>query len=100
MSIDRAQGCLLGQLARDALGSLVGFQPPEEKRAADAVMAELGVTPTEVIRMLYRQISLHRRLPFDVALPPETLTAMNDAKSGSTERLALDDLKAQLDTIC
>lgn len=73
---------------------------PEEKRAADAVMAELGVTPTEVIRMLYRQISLHRRLPFDVALPPETLTAMNDAKSGSTERLALDDLKAQLDTIC
>ena len=73
---------------------------PEEKHAADAVMAELGVTPTEVIRMLYRQISLHRRLPFDVALPPETLTAMNDAKSGSTERLSLDDLKAQLDTIC
>ena len=73
---------------------------PEEKRAADAVMAELGVTPTEVIRMLYRQISLHRRLPFDVALPPETLTAMNDAKSGRTERLALDGLKAQLDAFC
>lgn len=28
--ISRAQGCLLGQLARDALGSLVEFQSPEE----------------------------------------------------------------------
>ncbi len=27
--IDRAEGCLLGQLAGDALGSLVEFQPPE-----------------------------------------------------------------------
>ena len=72
----------------------------EEKRAADAVMAELGITPTEVIRMLYRQISLQRRLPFEVALPPETLEAMNDAESGRTERLPLEDLKAQLDAIC
>lgn len=28
--LSRAQGCLLGQLAGDALGSLVEFQPPEE----------------------------------------------------------------------
>jgi len=30
--IDRAQGCLLGQLAGDALGSLVEFQTPEQVR--------------------------------------------------------------------
>jgi len=30
--ISRAQGCLLGQLAGDALGSLVEFQTPEEIR--------------------------------------------------------------------
>ena len=28
----RAQGCLIGQLAGDALGSLVEFQSPEEIR--------------------------------------------------------------------
>ena len=28
--LDRAQGCLLGQLAGDALGSLVEFQKPED----------------------------------------------------------------------
>lgn len=30
--LTRAQGCLLGQLAGDALGSLVEFQPPNEIR--------------------------------------------------------------------
>ena len=28
--VERAQGCLLGQLAGDALGSLVEFQTPED----------------------------------------------------------------------
>ena len=28
--IDRAEGCMLGQLAGDALGSLVEFQLPDE----------------------------------------------------------------------
>ncbi|MHB8709855.1 MAG: ADP-ribosylglycohydrolase family protein, partial [Desulfuromonadales bacterium] len=32
--VQRAQGCLLGQLAGDALGSLVEFQSPEEIRRA------------------------------------------------------------------
>ena len=31
-AISRAQGCLLGQLAGDALGSLVEFRSPEEIR--------------------------------------------------------------------
>ncbi|MCF8131320.1 MAG: ADP-ribosylglycohydrolase family protein, partial [Deltaproteobacteria bacterium] len=30
--IQRAQGCLLGQFAGDALGSLVEFQSPDEIR--------------------------------------------------------------------
>ena len=32
MKVFRAQGCLLGQLAGDALGSLVEFQTPEQIR--------------------------------------------------------------------
>jgi ADP-ribosyl-[dinitrogen reductase] hydrolase len=32
MKVDRAHGCLLGQLAGDALGSLVEFQSPEKIR--------------------------------------------------------------------
>ena len=32
MNIERARGCLMGQLAGDALGSLVEFRRPEEIR--------------------------------------------------------------------
>ena len=32
MQVDRAQGCLLGQLAGDSLGGLVEFRSPEEIR--------------------------------------------------------------------
>ena len=32
IQLNRAQGCLLGQLVGDALGSLVEFQSPEEIR--------------------------------------------------------------------
>lgn len=31
-TLERAQGCLLGQLAGNALGSLVDFQPPDDIR--------------------------------------------------------------------
>ena len=40
---ERAQGCLLGQLAGDALGSLVKFQSPEQiRRAYPAGLRELA----------------------------------------------------------
>ncbi len=31
MQVERAQGCLLGQLAGDALGGLVEFRTPEDR---------------------------------------------------------------------
>ena len=34
MQVDRAQGCLLDQLAGDALGTLFEFQSPEEIRSS------------------------------------------------------------------
>jgi len=42
---------------------------PETKREAEGVLAKLGITPTEAIRVFYRQISLRQGLPFPVAIP-------------------------------
>ena len=42
---------------------------PETKREAEDVLARLGITPTEAIRVFYRQISLRRGLPFPLAIP-------------------------------
>ena len=40
------------------------------KEQGDAVMAELGVKPSQVISMLYRQMVRTRRLPFEASLDP------------------------------
>jgi len=47
---------------------------PRTKKQAEHVLRRLGVTPTEAIRMFYRQICLRGGLPFAVLIPNE-LTA-------------------------
>jgi DNA-damage-inducible protein J len=42
---------------------------PELKAEAEAVLAELGLTPTAAIRAFYRQIVLRKKLPFNVSIP-------------------------------
>lgn len=48
------------------------------KEQGDAVMAELGVKPSQVISMLYRQMVRTRKLPFEASLDPnDPLTDMS-----------------------
>lgn len=42
---------------------------PQTKQQAERILHELGMSPTEAIRLFYRQITLHRGLPFRVHLP-------------------------------
>ncbi|NLK18744.1 MAG: hypothetical protein GX310_03025 [Synergistaceae bacterium] len=56
----------------------------------------IGLTPTEAIRLFYRQAIDTGGIPFELVLPEETVAAMQDAESGATEELSLDDLKFQL----
>jgi DNA-damage-inducible protein J len=53
------------------------------KVEAEAVLAQLGLSPTEAIRLFYLQVSLQGGLPFEVRIPSaETRTAITDARSG------------------
>lgn len=53
------------------------------KVEAEAVLAQLGLSPTEAIRLFYLQVSLQGGLPFEVRIPNvETHAAMKDARSG------------------
>lgn len=40
------------------------------KESAEDILAQLGITPSSAIQMLYRQIVLTRGLPLDLHLPP------------------------------
>lgn len=42
---------------------------PQAKRSAEGVLHKLGLSPTEAIRMFYRQITLRGGLPFAVVIP-------------------------------
>jgi len=53
---------------------------PQTKQKAEGVLRKLGLTPTEAIRIFYRQISLRGGLPFAVEIPNE-LTASTLEKS-------------------
>ena len=72
---------------------------PDLKHQAEELFSELGLSATEAITLFYKQVTLHRGLPFDVKVPnAETLEALQQARDGVglTEYAGLDDLKAEL----
>ena len=68
---------------------------PKTKRKAEGVLHKLGLTPTEAIRIFYRQISMLGGLPFNVSIPNE-LTTKTLAKSREGKEVhefdSLDDM--------
>jgi addiction module RelB/DinJ family antitoxin len=44
------------------------FIDPVTKSEAEAVFAKLGVSPTEAIRMFYKQVAIKQKLPFDTVI--------------------------------
>ena len=49
------------------------------KKDAEAVFRRLGLSPSDAIRLFYRQVSLRRGIPFDVRIPnKETRAALRE----------------------
>lgn len=70
---------------------------PDLKHEAEEVFTALGVSPAEAIRLFYRQVTLHRGLPFDVKIPnAASREAMQRTLVGEdlVEYSDLDELKA------
>jgi len=56
---------------------------PELKTEVHHIFTELGVTPTQVITMLYKQVKHLHRIPIELALPnAETRQAIEEARKG------------------
>ena len=68
---------------------------PETKRKAEGVLHKLGITPTEAIRIFYRQITLRGGLPFPIEIPNErTAIALKKSRHGKEveEFSSLDEM--------
>jgi DNA-damage-inducible protein J len=56
---------------------------PGLKIEVEAILAQLGLTVSETVHLLCRQIKLQRGLPFDVRIPNElTVRTLNASKVG------------------
>jgi DNA-damage-inducible protein J len=56
---------------------------PRLKSEVEKILAQLGLTASETVHLLYRQIKLQRGLPFEVRIPNELTThTLNASKSG------------------
>ena len=58
---------------------------PGLKSEVENILSDLGLTVSETVHLLYRQIKLQRGLPFDVRIP-NALTArtLNASKTGKS----------------
>ena len=63
---------------------------PQTKQRAEGVLHDLGMTSTEVIRILYRQICLRGGLPFPIEVPNERTSSIL-AKSRVGEEVEMFD---------
>jgi len=53
--------------------SVIARVEPEVKVEAEEILSQLGLSASCAINMLYKQIVMTRRIPFDIALPNSTL---------------------------
>lgn len=51
---------------------------PDLKIQAEAIFQELGVTATQVITMLYRQVLRNREIPLDLNLARKDVSSQED----------------------
>jgi DNA-damage-inducible protein J len=68
---------------------------PQIKKKAEGVLQNLGITPTEAIRIFYRQISMRGGLPFAVEIPNDcTVQTLEKSYKGKdvVEFDSLDDM--------
>ena len=56
---------------------------PSVKASAERVLHQLGLSPTEAIRIFYKQITLRKGLPFSVHIPNElTAKTLSSSRKG------------------
>ena len=71
---------------------------PQTKKKAEGVLRKLGMSPTEAIRLFYRQICLRGGLPFRVLIPND-LTKKTLDKSAKREDIeSFDSLEEMFES--
>ena len=60
---------------------------PELKEDVENILSQLGVTPSSLVQMLYKQIRLTKSIPFGIKLPAGKVLSLDEL---STEELNVE----------
>ena len=67
---------------------------PELKQAAEGVFSKLGMSPSDAIRIFYKQVELCQGLPFEVRLPhADTLATIQEIEAHPERLHRYDDVE-------
>lgn len=66
-----------------------------DKKIAETIMHSLGVTPSSLIQMLYKQVILKRAIPFDISLPSKPIATgdMTEEEIAKLVKQGIDSAK-------
>jgi DNA-damage-inducible protein J len=68
------------------------------KDEASAVLATMGLTVSDAVRLMLTRVAHDKALPFEPLRPNvETIAAMHEARAGKLETVSLAELQAVLD---
>ena len=68
------------------------------KAEASAVLATMGLTISDAVRLLLTRVAHDKALPFELFRPnAETIAAMEEARAGNLETVTLAELQAIID---
>ncbi|MGV1953273.1 type II toxin-antitoxin system RelB/DinJ family antitoxin [Agrobacterium vitis] len=69
----------------------------EIKAEATVVLAAMGLTVSDAVRLLLTRVAQEKALPFEPLIPNETtIAAMREVRAGKVEAVTIDDLKAAI----
>jgi DNA-damage-inducible protein J len=67
------------------------------KEEAAAVLAAIGLTVSDAVRLMLTKVAREKALPFDPWVPNETtIAAMRAARAGDVEPVTIDQIKADI----
>jgi DNA-damage-inducible protein J len=67
------------------------------KAEAAAVLAPMGLTMSDAVRLLLTRIAGEKALPFEPLIPnEETIAAMREAREGRLETVTVEGLRAAI----
>ena len=68
------------------------------KDEAAIVLATMGLTVSDAVRLMLMRVAREHALPFDPLIPNATTTAaMKEARAGNLKKVTLEELQAVLD---